>query len=132
MKGALIGLAIGGASGALFGVATAKGKSDAVVVIAALGVLVGPALGVQQYADNRGGTGRGWGTAVGALGGITVGATSMYGMLKEKETSANIMTGVAIMVACTIAGPVIGYRSTRTGTTAMDSTRIITLGTMAF
>lgn len=115
VKGAAIGFALGGGLGVITGLALGgKEKDVAISAGATLGIALGIPIGVQKTADSAGGTGKSWGTSMGALIGISAAGAAIYGMTKDKgkETTEKIVSTLVIVLACVTAGPIIGYRAT--------------------
>lgn len=109
--GGLLGGAAGGLAGILIGGYGAK-KGDwgrplvGGLIGAFVGGEVGIIIGVQYAGDAKDGTGRGWATTAGGLGGLAVGGLSIYFGVQAKLPAPAI---IAIAAAFALSGPVVGY-----------------------
>lgn len=116
LKGAGLGIAIGGGIGLITGYGLGgRDKLPAALAGGALGVAFGIPIGVQRTSDGEGGTGRGWGTALGAIVGFGAAGAAIYGIRKSKFSPEVAVSTALIVFACITAGPIIGYRATGTG-----------------
>lgn len=113
IQGAGIGAAIGGGIGALIGYgAGGRDKEEAVLGGAAFGIVVGLPIGLQMYADDRGGTGRGYGTLLGSALGLGAAIALVYGERKSDDSAERIVSVLAMMLMAVSVGPIAGYRIT--------------------
>lgn len=113
IQGAGIGAGIGAGLGALCGYGVGgKDKEESVLAGAAFGLVIGLPIGMQMYADERGGTGRGYGTVFGALLGFGAAAATVYGERKSDDSAEKIVSTLALMLLAVSVGPIVGYRIT--------------------
>ena len=115
-KGAGLGLVLGGGIGLLAGFGLGgRDKLPAALAGAAVGITFGIPIGVQRTADGQGGTGRGWGTTLGAIIGSGAAGAAIFGAQqgKSKLTPETAISTFLIVLACVSAGPIIGYRTTQ-------------------
>jgi hypothetical protein len=113
IQGAGLGAAIGGGICALIGYgAGGKDKEEAVLGGAAFGIVIGLPIGLQMYADDRGGTGRGYGTLLGTALGLGAAVALVYGERKSDDSAERIVSVLAMMLMAVSVGPIAGYRIT--------------------
>ena len=113
IQGSGLGAAIGGGVGALIGYGTGgRDKEEAVLGGAAFGIVIGLPIGLQMYADDRGGTGRGYGTVLGSVLGTGAAIALVYGERKSDDSAERIVTVLAMMLMAVSVGPIAGYRIT--------------------
>lgn len=113
IQGAGLGAAIGGGIGALVGYgAGGKDKEAGVLGGAAFGIVIGLPIGLQLCADDRGGTGRGYGTVLGSALGLGAAIALVWGERKSDDSAERIVSVLAMMLMAVSVGPIAGYRIT--------------------
>ena len=113
IQGSGLGAAIGGGIGALIGYgAGGKDKEEGVLGGAAFGIVVGLPSGLQMYSDDRGGTGRGYGTLLGTTLGLGAAIALVYGERKSDDSAERIVSVLAMMLMAVSVGPIAGSRVT--------------------
>ena len=110
----IAGQAGGGALGVAAGVLGGAAAGDLVGAVrglgwgAALGGELGLVAGIQWAGDARGGTGRLWGTSIGALAGAVL-ASAVGAAREEWALGMSGPTIAALGATLILAGPIIGY-----------------------
>ena len=129
--GGLGGLAVGGALGIAlgFGLGSAAASPGdwgsplaGAVIGGGLGGTAGLVLGVQLTGDAEDGTGRWYGTTIGAVGGVALFGTYLYAFRDSRPPKvATVLVGAALV----LGGPIIGYHLTADAHRAQPAPRLM-------
>jgi hypothetical protein len=126
--GGAVGMILGGASlgtvGLLVAGAGSQGNWGVPLAGGALGVLVGGAVGevwgVQYVGDGARGSGRWWGTSVGAVAGLA--GAGGVAVLASRYPGGSPTWTIAVGVGLVLAGPIVGYQLTADAHAATTTT----------
>jgi hypothetical protein len=132
--GGVLGGGVGAGIGLLIGSSQAKqGDWGTPLLGALIGVVVGGEAGmlagVQYEGDQRGGTGKLWGTLVGGAGGVIVGGFAVYYGTKAKLSYPALLLLGGIFV---VGGPIVGYHLSGDAHASAATARVLPIVTLAF